>query len=161
MDEIKYRPFDFHHLFSLREIIISSFGSAPKRHLHALCKLLGLRESAVLSPNSESSFTIEIVRLHMRWGSTAVGTARTLFEDNDPACHELDRILNGSPLFRRLKIVEIRIGVTIDNAQRSGRGEMDSRGLKTKMSSDIKNLFCGLRTSKAVKFSIVIDYQVH
>jgi len=161
MDEIKSNPFDLDHLSSLREIIISSFGSAPKRHMHALCKLLGVRESAVLSPNSESEFTIEIVRLHMRWGSTTVGTASTLFERIDPTWHTLDRILNGCPLFRRLKIVEIRITVTIDNTQRSGRGETDSRDLKTKMSSDIENLFGGLRTSKAVKFSITIDYQVY
>jgi hypothetical protein len=146
LDEIKDNPFDFIGLSSLQEINISSFGSAPKRHLHALCKLLSVRESAV---HSGSGFTIEIVRLHMRCGSTTIRTAGMLF---DPGWDELDRILTGSPPFRRLKIVEIHIGLTINCTQHDGSEEdgKDIRDLKTNMSPAISNSFSRQRQSNSL-----------
>jgi hypothetical protein len=96
----------------LREIAISSFGSVDSRLLHALRKLLSTRSAAFLSP-------IEIVRLDIRWGSARFRSASTLSERN-PGWDELDKILSSSPLFRRLKVVEIRVGMIIDDGDDSG-----------------------------------------
>ena len=164
IEEIKDCPIDFGVLSSLREIAISSFASVERYggtgFLHALCQLLSIRDSAFQVSSNRShvvNSTIEIVRLNIHWGSVTFGNANVLFEHDDPGWEELDGLFSHSPLFRRLKMVEIRVKMIIRS---EGTGIFDVKGayqLRNEISQRTTNLFRTLRAARSVKLTILID----
>ena len=163
MEEIKDSPIDFGSLLSIRKITVSSFGYFQRpdgtqlQHSHALCKLLSNRESAFLSSSGINSSSIEFVRLAICWGGT---TAKKFLERYDPGWDELDKILGNSPLFRRLRVVEIHVKIdSIDmyTPQRFDDGSYSVDVLKKEILQRMNHLFKRLRASKAIKLSILIN----
>jgi hypothetical protein len=161
MNGINDCPVDLSRLSCLREITISSFGyvgSNGTRLLRALCMLLD--PASPFHSSSRINSTIEIVRLNIRCGSaTFKGTTERNHQSHD-SWDELDVLLNTSPLFGRLKEVEVRIAVIIEDMDRTrtrGGGEEDGQ-LRDEISDRTKNLFGSLRTHGAVKLSILVDY---
>jgi len=154
VEEITDNPINFGQASCLREIAISTFGCI--RHgsqllPHALCKLLVGTPLALLAPSC-SNGTIEVVRIVIRWGTTFRSVAN-LFEQN-PGWDELDKLFSTGFLFRQLKVVEVCIGVMID--QRDGRTDVSQ--LREAMSQSMNKVLRTLRTSRAINFSICIDY---
>ena len=155
MNEINDCPIDLSRLSCLREITISSFGS---QHALCMCMLLGAPWSPFHSPSRINS-TIEIVRLEIRCRSA---TFKRTTERNRDGWDDLDVLLDTSPLFRQLKKVEVRIGIIIDDVDRTpthGSGECVYQ-LSEEISGRINNLFGSLRDHGAVKLSILIDCPV-
>ena len=155
MEEIKDNPIDFSSSLCLREIAISCFGSVEGRILRAVCKLLSTRPVSLSSTSINS--TIEIVKLDIRLGGARIRSANIPFERNDSGWDELDKLLSNNPLFRQLKVVEIRVGMIIEDDEDTSDGK-DVCQLRKEISQGINKLFRKLTATREVKLSILINY---
>lgn len=97
------------------------------------------------------------MKLDIRLGGARIRSANIPFERNDSGWDELDKLLSNNPLFRQLKVVEIRVGMIIEDDEDTSDGK-DVCQLRKEISQGINKLFRKLTATREVKLSILINY---